>query len=673
MPLVEFPLALLRADRRVAWLVGLLVAAAVPGAATELRNPPELSAGPGSLTLSLQTLSMVNADGTSVAVQTRSFAASATAPLVGPTIRTAPGARISLSFTNALAYAATTGGDQSFSTTTPHGFDVINLHSHGLHVSPGYTTGPPPASSIAFSDDVLLSIYPRNTPQAVIERCRAEIGDPNLCQQGTVNYSIQLPSSHPAGSFWYHPHKHGAVALHLASGLAGALIVEDRTSGIDSLPAVNAAAEKILVIQQISFGTDTQGGNAVSCASTYGAAQCPGSPAPPTKTNSAFSVNGQFAPTISMGTNEVQLWRMVNATPAALVPVCLIGLAGGTTPPQLFVLTADGVPIQRPSGPSPDLPFQLRSPVGNFVGENGGFTPTAGADIVNNELAFLAAGQRLDLMVQAPSAPGTYQLIGSPNNVTEIGQLCRSPVAAGDPTLIATVVVTPPMGTRAYSTALPTQTQLNRLYRPTSLMTGNPLSQPTQGVTFGFSNVEFAPPSAGGAGVINGRPFTEERIQRVLQLGQLDRWSAMSASDTHVFHIHTNSFQVFQRGQVPYDFPVWRDTLLVNCAYGMGPASCSYPWALTNASSGQRLTADAKLPSAAGANGEVVQFLSMALDYTGDMVLHCHNVFHEDTGMMEFVSIIDPGERQTLDTLTVPRHMRKAPGQPPLPSRGHRH
>jgi L-ascorbate oxidase len=660
--------AVLRALPREAWLLGLLILAALPAAATELRNPPELNTASGSLTLSLQTLNMVNADGTTVAVRTRSFAPSASAPLVGPTLRTAPSATISLSFTNSLDYDATTGGDQSFSTTTPHGFDVINLHSHGLHVGPGYALLP--AAAIAFSDDVLLSIYPQSTPQAVIERCRAEIGDPNLCQQGTVGYRIQVPAGHPAGSFWYHPHKHGAVALHLASGLAGALIVEDRTNGIDSLPAVAAAAEKILVIQQISYGTDASGSNAVTCASTYGAAQCPGSPPSPTTTNSAFSVNGQFAPTISMGTNEAQLWRVVNATPASLVPVCLIRVAGGTAPPQLFVLAADGIPIQRPSGPSPDLPFRLRAPVGNFVGANGGFTPTAGLDIVNNELAFLAAGQRLDLMVQAPSVPGAYQLIGSPSNVTEIGQLCRSPVAANDPTLIATVVVTPPVGAPSYNTALPTQAQLNGLSRPASLTSANPPAAPTQGVTFGFTNVEFAPPAAGGAGVINGRPFTEERIQRLLQLGQLDRWSAMSASDTHVFHIHTNAFQVVQRGQVPYAFPVWRDTLLVNCPYGMGPRSCSFPWALTNASSGTPLTSGVTLPGAAGANGEVVQFLSMALDYTGDMVLHCHNVFHEDTGMMELVSIVDRHERPSLEALTVPRHMR---GAPPLPARGHRH
>ncbi|WP_158595928.1 multicopper oxidase domain-containing protein [Oleomonas cavernae] len=37
---------------------------------------------------------------------------------------------------------------------------------------------------------------------------------------------------------------------------------------------------------------------------------------------------------------------------------------------------------------------------------------------------------------------------------------------------------------------------------------------------------------------------------------------------------------------------------------------------------------------------EIVQFLSRAVDFTGAMVLHCHNVDHEDNGMMELVEIV---------------------------------
>ncbi|MEA1647571.1 multicopper oxidase domain-containing protein [Nitrospirillum sp. BR 11164] len=46
--------------------------------------------------------------------------------------------------------------------------------------------------------------------------------------------------------------------------------------------------------------------------------------------------------------------------------------------------------------------------------------------------------------------------------------------------------------------------------------------------------------------------------------------------------------------------------------------------------------------------GEVVQFLSQALDYTGAIVMHCHNTSHEDNGMMELVEMVEPGKAPTI-------------------------
>ncbi len=73
----------------------------------------------------------------------------------------------------------------------------------------------------------------------------------------------------------------------------------------------------------------------------------------------------------------------------------------------------------------------------------------------------------------------------------------------------------------------------------------------------------------------------------------------------------TTKFQLVSRGQLAYPFPICRDTLLIN-----KPAN--------------------------SASGEIVQFLQRPLDFTGSLVMHCHNVFHEDTGMMELVKIQPP-------------------------------
>jgi len=71
-------------------------------------------------------------------------------------------------------------------------FNTINLHTHGLHVSPSGN-----------SDNVLLSIAP----------------------QTQFPYEFNFPEDHPAGTFWYHAHRHGSTAVDVSSGAAGILVV----------------------------------------------------------------------------------------------------------------------------------------------------------------------------------------------------------------------------------------------------------------------------------------------------------------------------------------------------------------------------------------------------------------------------------------------------------------
>jgi FtsP/CotA-like multicopper oxidase with cupredoxin domain len=40
--------------------------------------------------------------------------------------------------------------------------------------------------------------------------------------------------------------------------------------------------------------------------------------------------------------------------------------------------------------------------------------------------------------------------------------------------------------------------------------------------------------------------------------------------------------------------------------------------------------------------GTMVVAASKQVDFTGEFVLHCHNLFHEDNGMMLSVAILDP-------------------------------
>jgi FtsP/CotA-like multicopper oxidase with cupredoxin domain len=90
----------------------------------------------------------------------------------------------------------------------------LNLHTHGLHVSPKGN-----------SDNVLLHMPP-----------------------GTANtYTYEVPADMPQGAYWYHPHLHTLTAAHVYYGLAGLLSI-GRTDG--NLPVVT---EKAIPIRNMAL------------------------------------------------------------------------------------------------------------------------------------------------------------------------------------------------------------------------------------------------------------------------------------------------------------------------------------------------------------------------------------------------------------------------------------
>jgi FtsP/CotA-like multicopper oxidase with cupredoxin domain len=79
----------------------------------------------------------------------------------------------------------------------------------------------------------------------------------------SFEYEYNIPSDHPAGTFWYHTHRHGSTALQVSSGMAGALLIRGkrlptpkRTGDIDTLLQPSTAQpfkERVLVMQQIQY------------------------------------------------------------------------------------------------------------------------------------------------------------------------------------------------------------------------------------------------------------------------------------------------------------------------------------------------------------------------------------------------------------------------------------
>lgn len=172
-----------------------------------------------------------------------------------------------------------------------------NLHVHGLHVSPQ-----PP------QDDVLLTVEPG---------CRYQV-------------DVTIPKDHPAGTDWYHPHQHGSTALQLASGMAGALIIE---GDIDRMPEVKAAKERVFVFQQISYDPQTGLNEDFKKLDKNWNA---------TKTT---LVNGQVKPRIVMKRREVERWRFVNGGFFEVLPLRLASDRVLDVP--FHVIAVDGLTLPR--------------------------------------------------------------------------------------------------------------------------------------------------------------------------------------------------------------------------------------------------------------------------------------------------------------------------------------
>src|SRR5215212_8233275 len=174
----------------------------------------------------------------------------------GSTLRARPGDVLRIRLVNDLP---PNRDPHSHDHNLPHHFNTTNLHTHGLHVSP---------SGIA--DNVLRDMEPGQT----------------------YEIEVPIPATHPAGTFWYHPHKHGSANVQLASGMAGALILE---GDFDDVPEIAQARDRVLLIHHLAFddlGT-VEGFETVW----------------PMDAARLVLVNGQLVPTITMRPGEVQRWR----------------------------------------------------------------------------------------------------------------------------------------------------------------------------------------------------------------------------------------------------------------------------------------------------------------------------------------------------------------------------
>lgn len=552
--------------------------------------------------------------------------ANATTPGPGPTLRLRVGDQVHVRLVNAInpALFGNTSGtnltcnvETSFNpppaaptklyplTDTPpsclHGDNVTNLHYHGTHVTPD-----------GHGDNVMIDVYPVGhvpppTPPSTTPNFSEYTNDFTIPlpppASNYTDYTQPFKMGQAPGTHWYHAHKHGAVALQLLNGMAGALIIEGEFDDqLNAIPGLHGLkdTEKVLVIQQIgdniNIQTDPQTGQPASPLNTCDG----GNPLP--------LVNGQVQPTIEMKPGEIQRWRFVNATETQVAHLTYRFIG------QDVYAAYKGGPV---GGPFPT---------------NVGYAPAIrqiaydGVQLAPenyNNAAFglsqeftIAAGNRVDILVQAPSAPGKAVLAFRMLHVPPAG--CHVP-ALLDPFLLNVNVSGPASPTMSF----PTVSQFPPMPLWLQWNEADPRNKIVEERILKFNNDPTGRPAI-DAKAFDGLPDTTQ----YLDINTAEQWTLQNewASSIHPFHIHVNPFQVMEIFD-PNNPPatqhtvfappyIWRDTIAIpqaNDNNGAGPTTNGW-----------------------------VKIRSRYCDFIGTFVLHCHILTHEDRGMMETVVIEDP-------------------------------
>ena len=549
------------------------------------------------------------------------------ATFMAPTVVMAPGQTVRFKLHNRLKpLPAEQCATTDINAARPRGcFNDTNLHSHGLWVSPSGN-----------SDNVLISIKPGVD----------------------FEYEYNIPIDHPAGTFWYHPHQHGATAMQVASGMAGALVVEGEryptATANGDLDVVlkqfqpddgSGSAGEVMLLQQIPYDCPSNSltpakpcdKDAVGVLEDFDQVEDPNAWL---KSGRYTSVNGKVQPVLKMKTQRLYRWRLIDTGFQATV---VLRIRRANDPQKLFqalsVANQDKDVMALCDGED----------VTQFEVASDGLTHDR---IIPKTLNYLQPGYRSDILFSLPKA-GAYCVYAETNvnNMTTMHDVNNTRLIG-----VIAAKTNAKASARARAGESPRDFLLTELRNAVKSLPGAQLPDSVKSTILGdlddglklgkfvphasfseaakdamrgktkeYATFNIATVDGKTRFIVEGKPedaptpemkyvYDPHRVDHTLVLGTEQMWELASKNGNHPFHIHVNPFQIIgitriDGGTVDAQYKdligTWKDTLLVM-------------------------------------QGHKIEIATRYQRYIGEYVLHCHILEHEDQGMMQNVKVVLP-------------------------------
>jgi FtsP/CotA-like multicopper oxidase with cupredoxin domain len=327
------------------------------------------------------------------------------------------GDRLHVTLTSALDFHA---GELPAATAGGMDCDGINLHTHGLLVSPARRSEADGSRSIG--DQAFDIAVPAGTMLAGGDPCATDRDKapmtmgadmPQGTDADTLHYAIEIPGKpgqsrrddgeHPSGLFWFHPHTHGYSGPLSAGGMTGLITIGrlgdylcvDTPGGCvapDALPV------RMMVLKDAQVVPEKDGWrlshNRIypledACAQSAGRDEDRRGECRDYRGRRwLFTVNGARYPQITdAAPGRPEIWRIVNASPNMTYRLRLRSLDDARAKPlTMQVLTLEG------AAPAPSRPVAPES-----VGE-----------------LLLMPASRAEIIVTPPAVGGAYALEQQP-------------------------------------------------------------------------------------------------------------------------------------------------------------------------------------------------------------------------------------------------------------------